>query len=265
VKPADLEAIDRWLLARAQQLAADVTAQMEAFQFHRVFSLVHVFCVTDLSAFYLDVQKDCLYCDAADSPRRRSAQTAMAETADVLVRLLAPILVHTAEEAWQHLAPAAGGTREPSVHLARWPEVDANLLDEDLLAHWDWLMDVRRDAYALLEVFRKKGRFAKHTEARVALAPADEKERAELAKVGTETLAALLLVSELAIVSAEEAEALEGERAEAGEANQKRFASAVLLPQKYQRCGRCWNFWPSVGQGEPKDLCARCRKVVASL
>jgi isoleucyl-tRNA synthetase len=265
VKPADLEAIDRWLLARAQQLAADVTAQMEAFQFHRVFSLVHVFCVSDLSAFYLDVQKDVLYCDAADAPRRRSAQTAMAETADVLVRLLAPILVHTAEEAWEHLAPAAGGEREPSVHLARWPEVDANLLDENLLAHWDWLMDVRRDAYALLEVFRKKGRFAKHTEARVALAPADEKERAELAKVGTETLAALLLVSELAIVSAEEAEALEGERAEAGEANQKRFASAVLLPQKYQRCGRCWNFWPSVGQGEPKDLCERCRKVVASL
>jgi len=265
VKHADLEGIDRWLLARAQQLAADVTAQMEAFQFHRVFSLVHVFCVSDLSAFYLDVQKDVLYCDAADAPRRRSAQTAMAETADVLVRLLAPILVHTAEEAWEHLAPAAGGTREPSVHLARWPEVNADLLDEDLLAHWEWLMDVRRDAYALLEVFRKKGRFAKHTEARVALAPVDEKERAELAKVGTETLAALLLVSELVLVSPEESRraGIEGERAEAGEADQKRFASAVLLPQKYSRCERCWNFWPSVGQGEPKNLCERCRKVIA--
>jgi isoleucyl-tRNA synthetase len=263
VKHADLEGIDRWLLARGQQLVADVTAQMEAFQFHRVFSLVHVFCVSDLSAFYLDVQKDCLYCDAADSPRRRSAQTAMAETADVLVRLLAPILVHTAEEAWEHLAPAADGRREPSVHLARWPEVNADLLDEDLLAHWEWLMDVRRDAYALLEVFRKKGRFAKHTEARVALAPADEKERAELEKVGAGALAALLLVSELAIVSPEEAETLEGERAEAGEADQKRFASAVLLPQKYSRCERCWNWWPSVGQGEPKNLCERCRTVIA--
>ena len=265
VKRADLEGIDRWLLARVQQLVADVTAQMEAFQFHRVFSLVHVFCVSDLSAFYLDLQKDVLYCDAADAPRRRSAQTAMAETADVLVRLLAPILVHTAEEAWEHLAPAAGGEREPSVHLARWPEVDADLLDEDLLAHWEWLMDARRDAYALLEVFRKSGRFAKHTEARVALAPADEKERAELAKVGTETLAALLLVSELVLVSPEESRraGIEGERAEAGEADQKRFASAVLLPQKYSRCERCWNWWPSVGQGEPKNLCERCRTVIA--
>ncbi len=61
------------------------------------------------------------------------------------------------------------------------------------------------------------------------------------------------------------AEALEGERAEAGEADQKRFTSAVLLPQKYSRCERCWNWWPSVGQGEPKNLCERCRKVVASL
>jgi len=262
-KHSNLEEIDRWLLARGQQLVADVTAQMEAFQFHRVFSLVHVFCVSDLSAFYLDVQKDVLYCDATDAPRRRSAQTAMAETADVLVRLLAPILVHTAEEAWQHLPPDSEKPREASVHLARWPEVNADLLDEDLLAHWEWLMDVRRDAYALLEVFRKKGRFAKHTEARVALAPADEKERAALAKVGGEQLAALLLVSELALASPEEAETLEGERAEAGEADQKRFASAVLLPQKYQRCERCWNWRPSVGQGEPADLCERCRNVLA--
>ena len=263
VKHADLEELDRWLLARAQRLAADVTAEMEAFQFHRVFNLVHVFCVTDLSAFYLDVQKDVLYCDAADSRRRRSAQTAMAETADVLVRLLAPILVHTAEEAWERLPGASANRREASVHLARWPEADADLLDEDLLAHWEWLMDVRRDAYALLEVFRKKGRFAKHTEARVALAPADEKERAALAKVGTERLAALLLVSELALVSPEQAETLEGERAEAGEADQKRFASAVLLPQNYKRCERCWNRWPSVGAGEPADLCERCRQVLA--
>jgi len=160
-------------------------------------------------------------------------------------------------------APAWSVGEPASVHLARWPEADADLLDEDLLAHWEWLMDVRRDAYALLEVFRRKGRFAKHIEARVALAPADEKERAALAKVGTDALAALLLVSELQLVSPEEAEALDGERAEAGEADQKRFASAVLLPQNYQRCERCWNRWPSVGQGEPADLCERCRTVIA--
>ena len=274
-----MEAIDRWLLARAQRLVADVSAQFEAFQFHRVYQLVHVFCVNGLSAFYLDVQKDCLYCDGADWPRRRSAQTALTYVADVLVRLLAPVLVHTAEEAWASLpalgGPAQGlpaparrvnvaGEREPSVHLARWPEVDAKLLDEDLLAHWEWLMDVRRDAYALLEVLRKSGKFSQHMEARVALAPADPKEREELEKVGADTLAKLLIVSEVRLVSPEEAEALEGDHADAGEADVKRFASVVLLQQVHQRCERCWNWWPSVGQGEPNSLCERCRQVVGT-
>ena len=263
VKLADLEAIDRWLLARLQQLVADVTAQMEAFQFHRVYQLVHVFCVNDLSAFYLDVQKDCLYCDGADAPRRRSAQAAMAEVADVLVRLVAPILVHTAEEAWSHLPPRADG-REESVHLARWPQVDAQVLDEDLLATWEWLQDVRRDAYAVLETFRRRGLFDKHTEARVALAVADASELERLREVGPAVLADLLLVSELQLASPEEAEGLEGETAAGADADVTRFASATLLAQDYARCERCWNYRPTVGQAEAEDLCERCAAVVAA-
>jgi len=283
-KPAAMEEIDRWLLARTQKLVADVTAAMEAFQFHRVYQLVHVFCVNDLSAFYLDAQKDCFYCDAADSPRRRSAQAASAYVAEVLVRLLAPVLVHTAEEAWGYLPQAAPpgfaqgkpGPREPSVHLSRWPEVDAKVLDEDLLAHWEWLQDVRDDAYALLEGFRKSGRISQYIEARVALAPADEKERQELAKVGEAALARLLIASEVRLATPAEAEGLEGERLTSAEgglpgaepttggaAPRNRFAVAVLLPQPYQKCERCWNYWPSVGQGEPKGLCNRCRAVLA--
>ena len=262
VKAADLEPIDRWLLARTERLVAEVTGQMEAFQFHRVYQLVHLFCAGELSAFYLDVQKDRLYCDGAEWPRRRSAQTAMARAAEVLVRLIAPILCHTAEEAWQHLPAPPEGTREPSVHLARWPQVDPQVLDEDLLAEWEWLQDVRRDAYALLERFRADGRFDKHTEARVALAVADAQERARLQEVGADRLADLLLLSELALVAPEEADALEG-LAVAADAEAARFASAHLLPQEYARCERCWNYRPTVGDGDPADLCERCRKVVA--
>ncbi len=257
-----MQEIDRWLLARAQQIIEDVTAAMDAFQFHRVYQLVHAFCVTDLSAFYLDVQKDVLYCDPADGPRRRSAQTAMARVADVLVRLLAPVLVHTAEEAWGFLPPAAEGARPESVHLARWPEVDVKLLDEELLARWTYLAEVRRDAYALLERFRQTGKFAKHTEARVALAPAEASELEALREVGAEHLAGLLLVSELVLATPEEAEAMDGERVAGPEAEVERFAWAVLLPQTYARCERCWNFRPTVGRGEPEDLCARCAEAV---
>ncbi|HUU92693.1 MAG TPA: isoleucine--tRNA ligase [Phycisphaerae bacterium] len=263
VKPGGLEEIDRWLLARLERLVADVTAEMEAFQFHRVYQLVHLFCVNDLSAFYLDVQKDVLYCDASASPRRRSAQTAMARVAEVLVRLVAPILVHTAEEAWSHLPAPAEGERAASVHLAAWPQVDAKVLDEDLLAKWEWLQDVRRDAYAVLEAFRRDGRFDKHIEARVALAVADASERERLREVGAEALADLLLVSELALVSPEEAETLEGEKAMGEAADVKRLHSATLLVQEYARCERCWNYRASVGETEPDDLCTRCRQVVA--
>jgi len=262
VGPHDLEEIDRWLLARNERLVADVTADMDAFQFHRVYQMVHVFCVNDLSAFYLDVQKDVMYCEAADSRRRRSAQTAMAHVADTLVRLVAPILVHTAEEAWGHLPKPAGAAREASVHLARWPQVDPKVLDEDLLAKWQWLQEVRRDAYAVLELFRKGGKFDKHTEARVALAVADAAELARLREVGEARLADLLIVGELALAAPEEAKTIAGDRAEGAEAQVQRFTAALLLPQTYQRCERCWNWRPTVGQGEPADLCARCRQVI---
>lgn len=263
VKPADLREIDRWLLARLQRLVADVTAEMEAFQFHRVYQLVHVFCVSDLSAFYLDVQKDVLYCDATASPRRRSAQTAMAQVVDTLVRLVAPVLVHTAEEAWSHLPAPAEGEREESVHLAPWPQVDSKVLDEDLLAKWEWLQDARRDAYAVLEAFRRDGKFDKHTEARVALTVEDAAELERLREVGAEMLADLLLVSELVLVAPEEAELLEGEKAVGSGAEVRRFRSATLLAQEYARCERCWNYRPTVGEAESDDLCARCRQVIA--
>jgi isoleucyl-tRNA synthetase len=263
VKHAEMEEIDRWLLARKEQLVADVTAEMEAFQFHRVYQLVHVFCVNDLSAFYLDVQKDAMYCGGTDSPRRRSAQTAMAQVAETLVRLLAPILVHTAEETWAYLPAPAHGAREASVHLARWPQVDPHVLDEDLLAKWEWLEDVRRDAYAVLERFRSRGLIDKYTEARVALALTDKAELERLKEVGAPALADLLMVSELTLVTATEAEALPGEKALGADAGGKRFHSATLMLQTYKRCERCWNFRSTVGQAEPADLCDRCRAVVA--
>jgi len=264
VKHADLAEIDRWLLARKEQLVADVTAQMEAFQFHRVYQLVHVFCVNDLSAFYLDVQKDVMYCDRADSRRRRSAQTATAQVAEALVRLLAPILVHTAEETWAYLPAPAQGRREASVHLARWPQVDPNVLDADLLAKWEWLEDVRRDAYAVLERFRRRGLIDKYTEARVALAVADKAELDRLKEVGAAALADLLMVSELVLLAPTEAEALSGEKALGADAGVKRFHAATMLPQTYKRCERCWNYRPTVGPGEPADLCDRCRAVVGA-
>ncbi|MEA3225660.1 MAG: isoleucine--tRNA ligase, partial [Planctomycetota bacterium] len=92
--------IDKWAMQELQRLIANVTDAYDNFIFHRVFSLIYSFCTVEMSSIYMDVLKDRMYCDAADSQSRRSAQTAMYNILDSLVRLLAPILAHTAEEAW---------------------------------------------------------------------------------------------------------------------------------------------------------------------
>ena len=93
--------IDKWAMQQLQKLIAEVTEAYEEFTFHRVFSSIYNFCSVEMSSIYMDVLKDRMYCDGKDSPARRSGQTAMYEVLSALVRMLAPILVHTAEEAWE--------------------------------------------------------------------------------------------------------------------------------------------------------------------
>ena len=95
--------VDRWILERLDQVIADCRSAYEAFEFHKVYHTLNQFCAVDLSSLYVDITKDRMYCDAPDSPRRRATQAAMHEIFDALCRLLAPILVFTAEEAWRYL------------------------------------------------------------------------------------------------------------------------------------------------------------------
>ena len=98
--------IDRWILERLDEVIRDCRAAYEMFEFHKVYHTLNQFCAVDLSSLYIDITKDRMYCDAPDSPRRRATQAAMHEIFDALCRLLAPILVFTAEEAWRHSAVA---------------------------------------------------------------------------------------------------------------------------------------------------------------
>src|SRR5213083_266767 len=110
--------IDRWILERLNQVIADCRAAYEAFEFHKVYHTLNQFCAVDLSSLYIDITKDRMYCDAPDSPRRRGTQTAMREIFEALCRLLAPVLVFTAEEAWRY-SKSVG-----SVHVQEFPETD---------------------------------------------------------------------------------------------------------------------------------------------
>src|SRR5437867_10089146 len=123
--------IDRWILQRLDEVIRDCRLAYEAFEFHKVYHTLNQFCAVDLSSLYVDITKDRMYCDAADSPRRRATQVVMHEIFNALCRLLAPILAFTAEEAWRYSAVAgigdAGQPGSPtpattSVHLEDFPE-----------------------------------------------------------------------------------------------------------------------------------------------
>lgn len=136
-----MEEFDRWALLRMERVRNEVTAAMEEYQFHVMYHAVHNFCTVDLSSIYLDVLKDRLYTETADSRLRRSAQTAMYEILTTLVRIMAPVISFTAEEVWQVMPRTPD--MEESVHLADWPAEKPQYLDEALEKKWERRLALR--------------------------------------------------------------------------------------------------------------------------
>ena len=233
--------IDKWAMEQLQKLIANVTEAYENFVFHRVFSLVYNFCTVEMSSIYMDVLKDRIYCDGADSLSRRSGQTAMYKILDCLIRMLAPVLVHTAEEAW---AEKNKSQQAESVHLAQMPKVDDSIDFRGDEQRWEKIMGLRDDVLRVLEGLRQEKKIASNQEASVTIYCGDEELAGILEEFGLEQFAALCIVSEVKL--------------------QKAAAETTVAAEKssYQKCQRCWNYWPSVGADrEHPDLCKRCISV----
>ncbi|MGH9148095.1 MAG: isoleucine--tRNA ligase, partial [Vicinamibacterales bacterium] len=167
VAPEQLAEVDRYILARYAEQAQRVLHAYRKYDYPTIFQVLNGFMTVDLSAFYADVSKDCLYTFAPRSRERRSAQTAMYIMADGLTRLIAPILAFTADELWQFLQ----GEREESVHIGLFPHVTdlASLTDQSLLARWDRLIGIRDQVLAAIEPRRKDKTIGSSLEAKVAL------------------------------------------------------------------------------------------------
>ncbi|MHC4685488.1 MAG: isoleucine--tRNA ligase [Planctomycetota bacterium] len=246
---------DKWAMQQLQKLIADVTKVYENFVFHKVFSLIYNFCTVEMSSIYMDVLKDRMYCDAAESLSRRSGQTAMYRILDCLVRMLAPILVHTAEEGWavmkpslvaRHSSPAKPATCDEaeSVHLAEMPKVDDSIDYQSAETRWQKLMGLRDEVLRILECLRQDKKIASNQEASVTIC-CDDEAAGVLNEFGLEQFAALCIVSEVKL--------------------QKTAGETTVAAQKssFKKCQRCWNYWPSVGADtEYPDLCERCVEVV---
>jgi isoleucyl-tRNA synthetase len=240
---SEMFGIDKWAMQQLQKLIANVTEAYDGFIFHRVFSLLYNFCTVEMSSIYMDVLKDRMYCDAADSPSRRSAQTAMYNILDSLVRMLAPILAHTAEEAWAAMKFKSQDV--DSAHLAEMPKVNTSIDYKNDEPRWQKVMALRDEALRVLEGLRRDKKIASNQEASVTF-NCDQEDTDFLSAFGLEPFAALCIVSEVKL--------------------QKTSGETSVSAQKsaYGKCQRCWNYWPSVGaNGEHPDLCKRCVEVTS--
>jgi isoleucyl-tRNA synthetase len=254
--PGDqMEEMDRWMLDRTADLVKKCREWYAAYEFHRVYHAIHDYCVVDLSAFYYDVLKDRLYTKAPNNPWRRSAQTAIYKITDALVRVMAPILVFTAEEIWKYLPKTAGAPS--SIHIGLLPE--ENELRSGLAAargtDWELLAKVRAEVLKALEAARNEKRINSGLEAKVFLGGNPEL-RAKL-KHHLAQLPELFIVSQVDFLTAG-----------ASEYKSELVPSLQVSIQKADgaKCERCWNYSTHVGENTRyPTVCERCSAALGEI
>jgi isoleucyl-tRNA synthetase len=250
VKVDRMEEIDRYALVLFDRLASKVRKAYEEYEFHVLFHAVNNFCSVDLSAFYLNVLKDRMYCSPAGDPARRSAQTAIFEIARGLLSLTAPVLSFTTEEAWGYL-PAYPGKPE-SVFLSDLPEPLGIPEAEAIAARWERILALRSEVAQPLETARKEKVIGSGQDALVTIAPGPF---ADLVGTHAREIRDALIVSGIAV----------GEVTGPGVYESAAFPGLKVTVEKapWEKCERCWNHTPEVGTlaGTP-ELCLRCAAAV---
>jgi isoleucyl-tRNA synthetase len=236
--------LERWVLHRLWQLDGQLRQACNDLQFHPFFAELHTFCAVDLSAFYFDVRKDSLYCDALDATRRRAARTVLNLLFDCLTAWVAPFLCFTAEEAW--LTRNLGAKN--SVHLRLFPEISPSWRDDALAERWSVVRRLRRVVTGALEVERAGKRIGSSLQAHpIIWAEPPYRQAAEG-----------LDLCELAITSA--ASFAEGTAPDGAFTLAEVPGVAVKVElAEGEKCDRCWQVLPDVGRNpaHPK-LCGRC-------
>ncbi len=236
--------LDRWVLAEFSKLEREVIRAYENYEFHLVYQRVSQFIAVELSAIYHDVVKDRLYTDAPNSHRRRSTQTALHRLLTGLCKMLAPILVFTADEAWE-LIP---GHETESVHLARWTPREFKLTDAEETA-WSAIFKLRDRALAELEKARQAKLIGKALEAKLKLAgpTAAQLEANGLLKTVFQELANVSSI-ELMDVAQADTDIVQVEKADG------------------TKCARCWHWETDVGVHPTHPaICGRCVQIVTKL
>ena len=242
--------IDKWALWRLDDLIAKVRAAYDAYEFHVVYHAVHNFCVVDMSNFYLDVIKDRLYIEKADSPARRAAQTVIYRVLDALTRMIAPILAFTSEEIWGYLPHTAGQDTE-SVFFNDLPQPSGETFDADFIARWERIHALRDDVKKALENARAAKTIGGSLEAEVTLHCGGE--LLDFVRSVEAELPTVFIVSSVRILpdgGGEYKGELEG-------------LSVGVARAQGEKCERCWVYSKTVGEdAKHPTLCSRCAGIV---
>ncbi len=250
---ADMLPLDQWAMVQLNGLIEKCIAAYDRYEFYQVTYAIHNFCVVQMSNLYLDVIKDRLYCDGADSLSRRSGQTAIYRILDAMVRLLAPVLAFTSDEIWQAMPHKTGDDgRHVMLNDMPKPWADA-VFDEATAQRWEKALALREDVNKALELARTEKVVGKPLDAKVTLY-VSEQAAADFAQIQDIDLPGLCIVSALEVISGEGA-------GYAGEA----FPGVTVAVSACEtpKCCRCWTHSITVGMDDAHpELCARCASVV---
>lgn len=245
---AEMPELERWILHRLSELDTEVrTCCNTTFTFHELFQHIHHFCAIDLSAFYFDIRKDVLYCDATDSVQRRAVRTVLDTVFNTLVAWLAPFICFTAEEAWMARHPDC----EESVHEQLFPEIPADWRDEDLAARWEKIRMVRRVVTGALELERAAKRIGASLQASPIVHLPEE-------------LAALCAEQDMDDICITSGLTLNVEPAPEDAFTLEEIPGIAVVPvlAEGQKCERCWKILPDVGEHKHEGVCGRCSEAM---
>ena len=238
VDPKQMPLIDQWVLERLHRVTKDCVDAYAAYDFRKVFTVVNQFLSSDLSSLYIDITKDRMYCDAADSPRRRATQTAIREITETLCRLLAPILAFTADEAWEHLG------HKDSLHLQVFPQPNPAWPGSDVTLGVTELLEVRAVIQQAIEKARQEKKIGSNLEATVSVT-LPEKGFEHRIFNDLPTLQEFFILSDLTLTRAAD------------------LTASVTVCQN-PKCARCWKLLPDVGSNpDHPTICGRCAEAVS--
>ena len=244
VDAKDMPELEQWVLHRLAELDAEVKAGYARYDFQGVFQKLFTFATTDLSAIYFDIRKDTLYCDPADSLRRRAARTVMDHAFHRLTTWLAPVLVFTMEEVWLCRFPGD----DSSVHLVDMPETPAAWLNPELAAKWEGIRAARRVVTGALEVQRTAKVIGASLEAAPVVHVADT---AILRALKSVDFAEICITSGISLSG-------DPEPSEAFRLPEVQGIGVVFELAEGEKCQRCWQIKPDVGSHKHPHTCKRC-------